>query len=81
MYLKVFKNKMHLAKYNLDNLAFSGLRKVAMACIVPPICSLAMAKSEHHIPKPLTLVEETTEKSGLTYYSVVFKTTYYPFFC
>lgn len=35
-----------LAKYNLDNLNYSGLRLASSACVAFPTCGLAMAESE-----------------------------------
>lgn len=38
--------KRILAKYNLDNLNFTGLRLSSSACVAFPTCGLAMAESE-----------------------------------
>ncbi|KAI8887876.1 thiamine diphosphate-binding protein [Backusella circina FSU 941] len=75
------KTKAHLAKYNLDNLAFSGLRKSAMACVALPTCSLAMAESERYLPKLVILLEDTMEQAGLANDSIVFRMTGCPNGC
>ncbi|KAI9030845.1 thiamine diphosphate-binding protein [Phycomyces nitens] len=59
------KTKAHLAKFKMDNLAFSGLRLNAMACVALPTCGLAMAESERYLPTLVGLLEQTMEEAGL----------------
>ncbi|KAG0173622.1 hypothetical protein DFQ28_011114 [Apophysomyces sp. BC1034] len=59
------KTKLHLAKYKMDNLKFSGLRLNAMACVALPTCGLAMAESERYLPTLVGLLETTMEEAGL----------------
>ncbi|RCI05979.1 hypothetical protein CU098_011771 [Rhizopus stolonifer] len=59
------KTKALLAKYKMDNLAFSGLRKNAMACVALPTCGLAMAESERYLPILVAHLEKAIEASGL----------------
>jgi sulfite reductase (NADPH) hemoprotein beta-component len=69
------KTKALLAKYKLDNLAFSGMRKSAMACVALPTCGMAMAESERYLPHLITLLEETLEEAGLSHDSIVLRMT------
>ncbi|ORX52477.1 sulphite reductase hemo protein, beta subunit [Hesseltinella vesiculosa] len=59
------KTKLHLAKYKMDNLAFSGLRLNAMACVALPTCGLAMAESERYLPTLVGHLEQAIEEAGL----------------
>ncbi|CAO3677514.1 unnamed protein product [Rhizopus stolonifer] len=59
------KTKALLAKYKMDNLAFTGLRKNAMACVALPTCGLAMAESERYLPSLVMLLEKAIEAAGL----------------
>ncbi|SAM07657.1 hypothetical protein [Absidia glauca] len=59
------KTKQHLIKYKMDNLAFSGLRLNAMACVALPTCGLAMAESERYLPTLVGLLEQAIEEAGL----------------
>ncbi|GAN02264.1 beta subunit of assimilatory sulfite reductase [Mucor ambiguus] len=75
------KTKAHLAKYKLDNLSFTGIRKSAMACVALPTCSLAMAESERYLPELITLLEQTMEEAGLADDSIVVRMTGCPNGC
>ncbi|OZJ02483.1 hypothetical protein BZG36_04363 [Bifiguratus adelaidae] len=59
------KTKEHLAKYNMDNLNFTGLRLNAMACVALPTCGLAMAESERYLPILVSKLENIIEQTGL----------------
>ncbi|OAD03020.1 hypothetical protein MUCCIDRAFT_39129 [Mucor lusitanicus CBS 277.49] len=75
------RTKAHLAKYKLDNLAFTGIRKSAMACVALPTCGLAMAESERYLPELITLLEQTMEEAGLRNDSIVVRMTGCPNGC
>ncbi|KAL9548528.1 hypothetical protein MBANPS3_005634 [Mucor bainieri] len=75
------KTKAHLAKYKLDNLAFTGIRKSAMACVALPTCGLAMAESERYLPELIMLLEQTMEEAGLAEDSIVVRMTGCPNGC
>lgn len=75
------KTKAHLAKYKLDNLSFTGIRKSAMACVALPTCGLAMAESERYLPELITLLEQTMEEAGLGNDSIVVRMTGCPNGC
>ncbi|CEI87119.1 hypothetical protein RMCBS344292_01539 [Rhizopus microsporus] len=59
------KTKALLAKYKMDNLSFTGLRKNAMACVALPTCGLAMAESERYLPTLVGHLEKAIEAAGL----------------
>ncbi|KAI8373988.1 thiamine diphosphate-binding protein [Choanephora cucurbitarum] len=59
------KTKALLAKYKMDNLAFTGLRLNAMACVALPTCGLAMAESERYLPTLVGHLEKAIEEAGL----------------
>ncbi|KAI8073832.1 thiamine diphosphate-binding protein [Gongronella butleri] len=59
------KTKLHLAKYKMDNLNFTGLRLNAMACVALPTCGLAMAESERYLPTLVGHLEQAVEEAGL----------------
>ncbi|KAI7868113.1 hypothetical protein BDF14DRAFT_599633 [Spinellus fusiger] len=59
------KTKAHLAKYKMDNLAYTGLRLNAMACVALPTCGLAMAESERYLPALVGHLEQAIEEAGL----------------
>ncbi|KAI8642498.1 hypothetical protein BD408DRAFT_443381 [Parasitella parasitica] len=75
------KTKAHLAKYKLDNLSFTGIRKAAMACVALPTCGLAMAESERYLPELITILEKTMEEAGLSDDSIVVRMTGCPNGC
>ncbi|KAL7333298.1 Sulfite reductase [NADPH] subunit beta [Mucor circinelloides] len=75
------KTKAHLAKYKLDNLSFTGIRKSAMACVALPTCGLAMAESERYLPELITILETTMEEAGLRDDSIVVRMTGCPNGC
>ncbi|CEP08400.1 hypothetical protein [Parasitella parasitica] len=75
------KTKAHLAKYKLDNLSFTGIRKSAMACVALPTCGLAMAESERYLPKLITTFEKIMEEAGLRDDSIVVRMTGCPNGC
>lgn len=70
-----------LAKYKLDNLAFSTLRLSSQACVAFPTCGLAMAESERYLPELVTKLEGALEEYGLKHDSVVFRMTGCPNGC
>lgn len=49
-----------LAKYKLDNLAYSGLRLASSACVAFPTCGLAMAESERVRTRSLAILSILT---------------------
>ncbi|KAI9244802.1 thiamine diphosphate-binding protein [Sporodiniella umbellata] len=59
------RTKALLTKYKMDNLAFTGLRKNAMACVALPTCGLAMAESERYLPTLVKHLEKAIEEAGL----------------
>ncbi|KAJ5328655.1 hypothetical protein N7452_009045 [Penicillium brevicompactum] len=73
--------KDHLAKYNLDNTAFSGLRLSSSACVAFPTCGLAMAESERYLPVLISKLETTLEECGLARDSIVMRMTGCPNGC
>jgi sulfite reductase (NADPH) hemoprotein beta-component len=73
--------KALLAKYKLDNTAFSGLRLSSSACVAFPTCGLAMAESERYLPVLITKLESTLEKNGLSKESIVMRMTGCPNGC
>lgn len=73
--------KAHLAKYKLDNTAFSGLRLSSAACVAFPTCGLAMAESERFLPVLITKLEEALEEYGLRHDSIVMRMTGCPNGC
>lgn len=79
--LDLEKTKAHLAKYKLDNLSFTGIRKASIACVALPTCGLAMAESERYLPQLISLLEETVEESGLREDSIVIRMTGCPNGC
>lgn len=70
-----------LAKYKLDNTAFSGLRLSSAACVAFPTCGLAMAESERYLPELITKIEESLEEYGLRHDSIVMRMTGCPNGC
>ncbi|KAI9248715.1 hypothetical protein EDC94DRAFT_624736 [Helicostylum pulchrum] len=75
------KTKAHLAKFKLDNLSFTGIRKTSMACVALPTCGLAMAESERYLPQLISLLEDTMEEAGLREDSIVTRMTGCPNGC
>lgn len=77
------KDEVHalLAKYKLDNIAFSNLRLASQACVAFPTCGLAMAESERYLPKFVTKVESVLEDLGLKHDSIVLRMTGCPNGC
>lgn len=75
------KVKEHMAKYKLDNTAFSGLRLSSAACVAFPTCGLAMAESERYLPVLITKLEEALEEYGLRHDSIVMRMTGCPNGC
>ncbi|CAG8227917.1 unnamed protein product [Penicillium salamii] len=73
--------KDHLAKYNLDNTNFSGLRLSSSACVAFPTCGLAMAESERYLPVLISKLENTLEECGLAQDSIVMRMTGCPNGC
>lgn len=73
--------KEHMAKYKLDNTAFSGLRLSSAACVAFPTCGLAMAESERYLPVLITKLEEALEEYGLRHDSIVMRMTGCPNGC
>jgi sulfite reductase (NADPH) hemoprotein beta-component len=73
--------KALLAKYKLDNTAFSGLRLSSSACVAFPTCGLAMAESERYLPELISKLESTLEKNGLSKESIVMRMTGCPNGC
>ncbi|EEB09802.1 sulfite reductase Sir1 [Schizosaccharomyces japonicus yFS275] len=65
----------HLAKYKLDNTAFTGLRLSSAACVALPTCGYAMAESERYLPKLITKVEDIINEAGLTKDSITMRMT------
>lgn len=70
-----------MAKYKLDNTAFSGLRLSSAACVAFPTCGLAMAESERYLPVLITKLEEALEEYGLRHDSIVMRMTGCPNGC
>lgn len=70
-----------MAKYKLDNTAFSGLRLSSAACVAFPTCGLAMAESERYLPVLVTKLEEALEEYGLRHDSIVMRMTGCPNGC
>ncbi|KAL2818192.1 hypothetical protein BDW59DRAFT_129414 [Aspergillus cavernicola] len=70
-----------MAKYKLDNTAFSGLRLSSSACVAFPTCGLAMAESERYLPVLITKLESTLEEAGLARDSIVMRMTGCPNGC
>ncbi|ORZ24160.1 Thiamin diphosphate-binding protein [Absidia repens] len=75
------KTKQHLIKYKMDNLAFSGLRLNAMACVALPTCGLAMAESERYLPTLVGLLEQAIEDAGLREDAITIRMTGCPNGC
>ncbi|KAJ5990543.1 hypothetical protein N7522_010750 [Penicillium canescens] len=73
--------KETLAKYKLDNTAFSGLRLSSSACVAFPTCGLAMAESERYLPILISKLESTLEEVGLARDSIVMRMTGCPNGC
>jgi sulfite reductase (NADPH) hemoprotein beta-component len=73
--------KETLAKYKLDNTAFSGLRLSSSACVAFPTCGLAMAESERYLPVLISKLESTLEEVGLARDSIVMRMTGCPNGC
>ncbi|KAJ5636368.1 Sulfite reductase subunit beta [Penicillium longicatenatum] len=73
--------KETMAKYKLDNTAFSGLRLSSSACVAFPTCGLAMAESERYLPVLISKLEDTLEKNGLARDSIVMRMTGCPNGC
>lgn len=73
--------KAVLAKYKLDNVAFSGLRLSSAACVAFPTCGLAMAESERYLPELVTKLEDALEEYGLRHDSIVMRMTGCPNGC
>ncbi|EFW18322.1 hypothetical protein D8B26_005126 [Coccidioides posadasii str. Silveira] len=73
--------KQLMAKYKLDNTAFSGLRLSSSACVAFPTCGLAMAESERYLPVLITKLESTLEENGLGRDSIVMRMTGCPNGC
>jgi len=73
--------KRLLAKYKLDNLAYSGLRLSSSACVAFPTCGLAMAESERYLPILIDKVEAICEEHGLRHDSIVMRMTGCPNGC
>ncbi|KAJ5770474.1 uncharacterized protein N7511_002525 [Penicillium nucicola] len=73
--------KETLAKYKLDNTAFSGLRLSSSACVAFPTCGLAMAESERYLPVLISKLETTLEEVGLARDSIVMRMTGCPNGC
>ncbi|OKL57655.1 Sulfite reductase [Talaromyces atroroseus] len=73
--------KALLAKYKLDNTAFSGLRLSSSACVAFPTCGLAMAESERYLPVLISKLESTLEENGLSKESIVMRMTGCPNGC
>lgn len=70
-----------MAKYKLDNTAFSGLRLSSAACVAFPTCGLAMAESERYLPSLITKLEASLEEYGLRHDSIVMRMTGCPNGC
>ncbi|KAJ5246414.1 Sulfite reductase subunit beta [Penicillium chermesinum] len=73
--------KETMAKYKLDNTAFSGLRLSSSACVAFPTCGLAMAESERYLPVLISKLEDTLEENGLAKDSIVMRMTGCPNGC
>ncbi|KAJ5713528.1 Sulfite reductase subunit beta [Penicillium malachiteum] len=73
--------KETMAKYKLDNTAFSGLRLSSSACVAFPTCGLAMAESERYLPVLISKLEDTLEENGLARDSIVMRMTGCPNGC
>jgi sulfite reductase (NADPH) hemoprotein beta-component len=73
--------KALLAKYKLDNTAFSGLRLSSSACVAFPTCGLAMAESERYLPVLIDKLESTLEENGLSKESIIMRMTGCPNGC
>ncbi|KAJ6005685.1 Sulfite reductase subunit beta [Penicillium sp. IBT 35674x] len=73
--------KETMAKYKLDNTAFSGLRLSSSACVAFPTCGLAMAESERYLPVLISKLEDTLEQNGLARDSIVMRMTGCPNGC
>lgn len=73
--------KTILAKYRLDNVAFSGLRLSSAACVAFPTCGMAMAESERYLPELVTKLEGALEEYGLRHDSIVMRMTGCPNGC
>lgn len=78
-YLSTIKDM--LARYKLDNLHFSGLRKSSSACVAFPTCGLAMAESERYLPVLVSKLEGILEENGLSQDSIVMRMTGCPNGC
>lgn len=70
-----------MAKYKMDNTAFSGLRLSSAACVAFPTCGLAMAESERFLPVLITRLEDVLEEAGLRHDSIVMRMTGCPNGC
>ncbi|KAJ4294731.1 Sulfite reductase [NADPH] subunit beta [Collariella sp. IMI 366227] len=70
-----------MAKYGLDNLAFSALRLSSSACVAFPTCGLAMAESERYLPVLISKLETCLEEVGLRQDSIVMRMTGCPNGC
>ncbi|KAI7900993.1 thiamine diphosphate-binding protein [Cokeromyces recurvatus] len=75
------KTKALLAKYKMDNLAFTGLRLNAMACVALPTCGLAMAESERYLPTLVKHLENAIEAAGLKEDAITIRMTGCPNGC
>ncbi|KAG6842643.1 hypothetical protein H0H87_011403, partial [Tephrocybe sp. NHM501043] len=73
--------KRLLAKYQLDNLNYSGLRLSSLACVAFHTCGLAMAESELYLPILIDKVEKICEKNGLRNDVIVVRMTGCPNGC
>lgn len=73
--------KETMAKYKLDNTAFSGLRLSSSACVAFPTCGLAMAESERYLPVLISKLEDCLEENGLARDSIVMRMTGCPNGC
>lgn len=73
--------KALMAKYKLDNVAFSGLRLSSSACVAFPTCGLAMAESERYLPVLIGKLEGVLEENGLRQDSIVMRMTGCPNGC
>ncbi|KAJ5893704.1 Sulfite reductase subunit beta [Penicillium taxi] len=73
--------KETMAKYKLDNTAFSGLRLSSSSCVALPTCGLALAESERYLPVLISKLEDSLEENGLSRDSIVMRMTGCPNGC
>ncbi|ODQ56064.1 sulfite reductase hemo protein [Saitoella complicata NRRL Y-17804] len=73
--------KTLLAKWDLDNLQYSGLRLSSSACVALPTCGLAMAESERYLPVLVSKLETVMEEAGLKHDHIVMRMTGCPNGC